>query len=60
MTNPEMGWSQLTRTYNDETIMAIMNLDMMWPNIYPGRKEINMTTDLDFLVLSFKILYKIE
>ena len=60
MTNPGKGWFQLTQTYNDKAGMNIIKVDIMFLNIYTGWKEMNMTTDLEFLVLNFKILHKFE
>ena len=60
MTNDYVVWLQLTRTYNDEILMFIMNLYSMWLTIYPGCQEMHTTTDLDYLLLRFKILHRIE
>ena len=55
MTNPVIGWFHLMRTYNEDTVMTITDLESMWLTTYSGWKEMHTTTDSDFLVLSFKI-----
>ena len=60
MTNPGVGWSQLMRAYNDDTVITITNLEIMWLTRYPGWQEVCMTEYLEFLVLSFNIPNNIE
>ena len=60
MTNLVTGWFQLTHTRNDDTVMMIMNLEIIWITRYTEWQEIHMTTYLEFLVLSFKILHTIK
>ena len=38
MTKPLIRWFQLTHKYNDVTVMAIMESDIMWLTIYSGLK----------------------
>ena len=40
--------------------MEIINLDIMWSTICHVWKESHMDTDLDFLVISLKILVKFD
>ena len=60
MTNPDMVFSRSTKTNNDDTLITIKNLDIMWMTRDPGLQEIHATVNLDFLVISFKILHHIE
>ena len=60
MTNPVTLWSQLIHTYIDETLITITNLDHIWMTRYPPWKELTMATNVDILVLSFKILNNCE
>ena len=60
MANPDVGWSQSTRKYNDDTVMMITNLDILWLTRYPVWQEMHKTSCLYFLFLSFKILNNIE
>ena len=46
MANPDVGWSQSTRKYNDDTVMMITNLDILWLTRYPEWQGFYMTTDL--------------
>ena len=59
MSNPLSGWFQFTYIYNDETVMMIMNLYITYLTRCSGFQEIHTTTDLEFLVLRYKILHKI-
>ena len=38
MTNPGLGWFQLTRIYNDEAVFMKINLWIMWLTRHPGCK----------------------
>ena len=40
--------------------MKTINLDIMWPTRYPVQKESHINTDLDFLLISLKIIVKFE
>ena len=60
MTTPDVGWYQLTFTYNNETVTTITNLDIMCMTRSPGWQEIHTTVYLDFLVLSFFKSHKLK
>ena len=60
MTNPGVGWFQLTRKYEYETVIMIMSLEIIWLTRYPSWQDMHTAMNLDLLVLSFKILLKFE
>ena len=45
ITNPVAVWFQLTHTYNDETVMTITDLEIMFLIRYSGWQEIYTTMD---------------
>ena len=51
MPNPNVGRSQETLTYYDDTFTTIKKLEIMWHNKDPVWQEMHTTAYFEFLVL---------